>query len=180
MISRSDGLPTRRFALPRSRITFAGIPVAIANSGISPTTTAPAPMIASRPTVEPSVTTTCGAEPDAVADVDAPRGPALLQHRDVHAIVEMIPADQIGIGGHQDALADPHARGGEDLAVEPEVGAILDDDVAVLAAEDRVAADEDAAADDDAAVVGALGVEAALIVDDDVVADGESCADGGA
>src|SRR5688572_1239278 len=43
----------------RSRVTFAGIPVAIENSGISPTTTAPAPMIASRPIVDPSVTTTC-------------------------------------------------------------------------------------------------------------------------
>ena len=43
----------------RSRVTFAGIPVAIENSGISPTTTAPAPMMASRPMVDPSVTTTC-------------------------------------------------------------------------------------------------------------------------
>ena len=50
---------------------------------------------------------------------------------------------------------------------------ILDDDVAVLAAEDGVAADEHAVADDDAAVVGALGVEAALIVDDHVVADAD-------
>ena len=43
----------------RSRTTFAGVPTAMANSGISPTTTAPAPTIASRPTREPSVTTTC-------------------------------------------------------------------------------------------------------------------------
>ena len=52
-----------------------------------------------------------------------------------------------------------------------DVGAILDDDVAVLAAQNGVAADEHAVADRDARVVGALRVEAAAVVDDDVVAD---------
>ena len=69
------------------------------------------------------------------------------------------------------SLADADARGREDLAVEADVGAVLDDDVAVLAAQDRVAADEDAVADGDALVVGALRIEAAQVVDDDVVAD---------
>ena len=59
---------------------------------------------------------------------------------------------------------------GEDLTIEPEVGVVLDHDIAVLAAEDRVASDEHAVADEDPAIVGPLGVEAA-IVDDDVVAD---------
>ena len=42
----------------RSRITFAGTPAAMWKGGISPMTTAPAPMIASRPTRDPSDTTT--------------------------------------------------------------------------------------------------------------------------
>ncbi len=62
------------------------------------------------------------------------------QHGDVDAIVEVIAADEIGVGGHQDVLPHAHPRRREDLAVEPDVRAILDHDVAVLAAEDRVAA----------------------------------------
>src|SRR5262245_54267856 len=45
-------------AARRSRIVLAGIPAAIANSGMLPTTIAPAPTIASRPIRAPSVTTT--------------------------------------------------------------------------------------------------------------------------
>ena len=57
------------------------------------------------------------------------------------------------------------------FAVEADVGAIVDDDVAVLAAQDGVAAHEDAVADADALVVRAFGIQAAQIVDHDVVAD---------
>ena len=110
----------------RSRVTFAGMPVAMANSGMSPTTTAPAPMIASRPMRRSVGDDDVRAEPGAVADVDAARGAALLQHRDVDAVVEVIAADEIGVGRHQDVLADAHARGREDLAVEADVGAIVD------------------------------------------------------
>ena len=52
------------------------------------------------------------------------------------------------------------ATRGEDLTIEPEVGVVLDHDIAVLAAEDRVASDEHAVADEDPAIVGPLGVEA--------------------
>ena len=66
-----------------------------------------------------------------------------------------------------------HAAGREHLAVEADVGAVAELDVAVLARQDRVAADEHAAADADAAVGLALGVEQAVVVDDDVVADAD-------
>ena len=69
------------------------------------------------------------------------------------------------------SCADAHAAGRENLAVEADVRAVADLDVAVLARENRVAADEDAAADADARVGLALGVEQAVVVDDDVVAD---------
>ena len=54
---------------------------------------------------------------------------------------------------------------------EADVGAVFDDDVAVLAAQDGVAANEHAVADGDAAVVGAFRIQAAQVVDHDVVAD---------
>jgi hypothetical protein len=97
-----------------------------------------------------------GAEPDVVVYVDAPCGSALLENGDVNAIVQVITANQIGVRGHQDALANADTGGGEDLAVESEVGVVLDDDVAVLATQDRVASDEDTFADDDADVVAPL------------------------
>ena len=64
-----------------------------------------------------------------------------------------------------------HAAGRKHLAVEADVGAVGELDVAVLARQDRVAADEHAAADPDAGFVVALGVEQAVVVDHDVVAD---------
>ena len=64
-----------------------------------------------------------------------------------------------------------HPARREQLAVEADVGAVGQLDVAVLARQDRVAADEDAAADSDAAIGVALRVEQAVVVDDDVAAD---------
>src|SRR6476660_1575759 len=85
----------------------------------------------------------------------------------------MVAANEIAVRGDQRVLPDFDAGGGKQLAVEADVGAVGEHDVAVLAGEDRIAADEDAAADRDAGVVLALGVEQAVIVDDDVVADAD-------
>ena len=46
---------------------------------------------------------------------------------------------------------------------------VVDDDVAVLATQDRVASDEHPVTDADAFVVGAFGIQATTIVDHDVV-----------
>src|SRR5687768_17803957 len=62
-------------------------------------------------------------------------------------------SNEIGVSRYQNVLADAHTRRREDLAVESDIGAILDEDVAVLAAEDGIAADEHAVADRDALVV---------------------------
>ena len=110
-------------------------------------------------------------QPHAVAHLDATRSAALLEHGNVDAVIQMVAAHEIRVGRHQDALPHRHARCGKDLAVEPDVRVIANDDVAVLAAEDGVTPDEDPVADRNAPVVGALGVEAALVVDDHVVAD---------
>src|SRR5687768_12494679 len=80
-------------------------------------------------------------------------------------------SNEIGVSRYQNVLADAHTRRREDLAVESDIGAILDEDVAVLAAEDGIAADEHAVADRDALVVETLGIEATQIVDHDVVTD---------
>src|SRR6476660_5125093 len=85
----------------------------------------------------------------------------------------MVAANEIAVRGDERVLPDLDACRGKQLAVEADVGAIGEDDVPVLAREDRIAADEDAAADRDAGVVLALGVEQAVIVDDDVVADAD-------
>ena len=83
----------------------------------------------------------------------------------------MVAADDVAVGGHQHARTDRDAAGREDLAVEADVRAVGQLDVAVLAGQDRVAPDEHAVADPDAPVRLALRVEQAVVVDDDVVAD---------
>jgi len=110
-----------------------------------------------------------GAEPGMVVDFDPARGPALVEHRDVGAVVQVVAADEIRVGRDQHLLPDAHARRRKNLDVEPQVGVVVDDDVAVFAAQNRVAADEGPRADLDAAVVGAFRVEAAVVVDDHVV-----------
>src|SRR5262249_25758294 len=59
------------------------------------------------------------------------------------------------------------------FAVEADVRAVGDLDVAVLARQDRVAADEDAASDRNPAVAVPLRVDEAVVVDHDVVADAD-------
>ena len=111
------------------------------------------------------------AQPDADADVDPRRPARLVQHR-LPVIGEVvIAADQVRVRRDERVGTDAHAAGGKQLAIEPDVRAVLDLDVAVLAGQDRVAADEDAGPDLDAAVGRALGVEQAVVVDDHVVAD---------
>ncbi len=77
-------------------------------------------------------------EPDIVVDLDALSGSPLVEHRDVGLVIEMIAANEIRVGSNERVLSQPHARRREDLDVEPDVGVVIDDDVAVLAAENRV------------------------------------------
>ncbi len=83
----------------------------------------------------------------------------------------MIAADEVDVRGEQRAGADNDPAGREHFAIEPDVGAVADLDVAVLARQDGVAPDEDAAPDPDAGVGVAFRVEETVVVDDDVVAD---------
>src|SRR2546421_1015359 len=113
------------------------------------------------------------ANPRAVADRDAARHAPLLDDG-LGGIGEVvIAADDVGIRRHQDTAADGHAARREHLAVEPDVRAVAEVDVAVLARQDRVAPDEDAVAEADAAVRLPLRVEPAVVVDDDVLADAD-------
>ena len=83
----------------------------------------------------------------------------------------MPAADHVAIRGHQHALADGDSAGREHFAVEADVRAVGQLDVAVLARQDRVAPDEHAVADSNSAVGLALGVDQAVVVDDDVAPD---------
>ena len=115
-----------------------------------------------------------GAEPDALAERDALRHAALLDHR-ARRIVHVVRAGaEVAVGGDQRLRPEGDPAGREDLAVEADVGAVAEDDVAALARQDRVAPDEHAAADGDALVPVALGVEQAVIVDHHVVADADA------
>ena len=64
----------------------------------------------------------------------------------------MVAADDIAVRGQQGARADAHVARREHFAVEPDVHAIVEGDIAALARQDAVAADEHAAADRDAAL----------------------------
>ena len=92
------------------------------------------------------------AKPRAVADGDAGRFARLLEHRTRGIAEVVIAADQVAVRGDQRVAPDPHAARRENLAIEADVGAIGQLDVAVLAREDRVPADEHAAPDADAGV----------------------------
>ena len=46
------------------------------------------------------------AEPGAIAHLDAAGGAALLQHGNIGPIVQMIAADEVGVGGHQNVFPD--------------------------------------------------------------------------
>ena len=61
----------------------------------------------------------------------------------------MVAANHVPVGGHQDGAADRDAAGGKHLAVESDVAAVAELDVAVLTRQDRVAADEDTVANPD-------------------------------
>ena len=50
----------------------------------------------------------------------------------------MVTTDDVGVGGKQGACADGHAARREDLAVEADVGAVVDQDVAGLVHEERL------------------------------------------
>ncbi len=83
----------------------------------------------------------------------------------------MCPADEVTIGSQEDFTTEYYSACGEDLAVEAYIGLRADLDVAVLAAQDRVAADEDSVGDDNAAVVAPLGIQQDVVVNYHVVAD---------
>ena len=91
-----------------------------------------------------------GSQPHVVVDLDSARDPLLVEHRRVNAIEGVVAADQVRVGGDEGMLAESDATAGENLAVEADVGVVVDDDVAVLAAQDRSAADEDTVPDVDA------------------------------
>src|SRR5262249_42665899 len=110
-------------------------------------------------------------EPRAVANRNPLRTSRLFEHRLRRIRKVVIAADHIDVGRQQHVGADADPAGGKDLAVETDVRAIGELDVAVLAGQDRIAADEDAVADPDAGVRLALGVEQTVVVDHDVVAD---------
>ena len=95
-------------------------------------------MIASRPMRTPSVTTTC-APSQTFSPTSMPRAfRALVEHRDVDAIEEMIAAHQIRVGRDQRSRPDLHRAAEKISDVEPEVRVLVKHDVAVLAAQDRV------------------------------------------
>ncbi len=128
-------------------------------------------MTASRPMRTPSATTTC-APSQTLSPTSMPRAVRPWSSTgDIDAVVEVIAADEVGVGRDEHLPADPDRRRREHFDVEADVRVFVEHDVAVLAAQDRVAADEDAALDRDAAVGRALRVETALVVDDDVVVD---------
>src|SRR5262245_12456489 len=109
--------------------------------------------------------------PRAVPEGHSGRDAALGENRLRWIRKVVIAADYVAVCGHQHTLADPDAARRKHLAVEPDVGAVRQLDIAVLARENRVAADEHAIADFDAGIGRALGVEQTLIVDHDVSAD---------
>ena len=154
----------------RSRRTRAGTPAAIAPSGRSAFTTAPAPTTAWLPMRSAVEHLGSGAEPHVVSEHDAARRARLVDHGRICALELVAAADQVDLRREQGVRADRHARAREDLAVEAEVRVIAERDVAVLAGEDRPASEEDAAADVDAPVRRALGVEHHQVVDGDAVA----------
>lgn len=113
----------------------------------------------------------------ALADIDAVGLAPLLEDR-LRRVGEVVVAtDDVGVHHQQRASTAAHAARREQLAVEADVGAVAQLDVAVLARQDGVATDEHAAADTDALVRLALGVEQAVVVDHDVVGDVDTCAD---
>ena len=116
---------------------------------MSAVTTAPAPITASRPIRTPSATTTC-APSQALSSTST---------------------DEIGVGRDQYLPSNPDFRRREHLDVEAHVGAVLENDVAVLATEDRAAAEEHALAYRDADIRRAFCIQAAVVVDDHVVAN---------
>ena len=157
---------------PREATTRAGMPTAIAPAGNvlahdragadrrrGRRSSTPSRIFAPAPIQTPSPMLTPG------------RRPRLLEHglRRIREVV--IAADDVAVRRHQHAAADRDAARREHLAVEADVRAVAELDVAVLARQDRVAADEHAVADPDAAVRLALRVEQAVVVDDDVAAD---------
>ena len=102
---------------------------------------------------------------------DAGRRPRLLEHglRRIGEVV--VAADHVAVRGQQRARADRDAAGRENLAVEADVRAVSELDVAVLARQDRVAADEHPVANPDPAVRLPLGIQQAVVVDHHVAAD---------
>src|SRR5262252_2506246 len=73
------------------------------------------------------------AEPRAVADRDAGRPPRLIEHGARRIGEVVIAADHVAVGGHQHPPADRDAARREHFAVEAEVRAVAQLDVAVLA-----------------------------------------------
>ena len=112
-------------------------------------------------------------QPRACADGHTRGAPRLCQDAFVRIADIMVAADEITVRGQERVASDPHHARGKHLAVETNVHAVVENDIAVLARENRVASDEHAAANGDPAVAVALGVEQAVVVDDDVVPDAD-------
>src|SRR5947207_9633247 len=112
-----------------------------------------------------------GANPHSVANAHASRNSRLRQDRLDRIREIVIAANDVGVRRHQHHPADGDTAGREDFAVEADVGAVGQLDIAVLARKDRVAPDKDPVADADAAVGFTLGIEETVVVDGDVAAD---------
>ncbi len=112
-----------------------------------------------------------GAKPDVVVHLDPLGNTPLLEHRPIGSIVEMVTTNHVGVGGDECALTEPDVSTRKDLAVEAYVGPVIDLDVSILAAQDRISTDEDTVSNGDATVVGTLGIETAVVIDHDIVTD---------
>ena len=126
----------------RDPTTLAGTPTAMARGGTSAVTTAPAPTMASAPIVDAVEHLRAGAQPGPGAHRHAGGAAPLLEHRPAGVLPVVVAADDVAVGRQQRARAQLDARRRENLAVEADVGALAEHDVAVLARQDRVAADE--------------------------------------
>ena len=81
----------------------------------------------------------------------------------------MVTPNQIDIRRQQDVAAHHHPARRKEFAVETDVRAVVEFDVAVLARQNGIASDKHPRANANASIRGALGVQKAVVIDHDVV-----------
>ena len=165
------GASVARFSRQVHPTTRAGTPTAVARSGTDSRTTAPAPTTALAPISTPS-STFAPAPSHAPSPTVMPADLRACSSTGRDGVAEVVvAADEIAVRRNQRVAPDPHAARRENLAIEADVRAFGQIDIAVLARQNRVPADEDAARDADARVRLSLRVDEAVVVDDHVIAD---------